>query len=948
MALFLGGRKGKERRRKKLTFFPLQKKIPKNSNFSKTARPRHRGTCELLCGGSGGAGSRSGGGCLLPRCRGLCGGGGKAGTEGASLSEDDDDDDGSDDELEGERKNGEASLPPSLPPHAFPSPALARLTGTKALTRAAILSITGIPASDLRFLRFRSEAADRATLPYFIALDRPGPTRTHGGAHLPPAVVLAIRGTLSASDVLTDALCEAERCDSWLNAEDVSVSNSSTSALSSSGATVAAGVESGDKSASSPTSSSKQQQPKKMYAHSGILAAAKAVAADVEAEGTLESLLIANAGRKAANEKSQKPWRVVVTGHSLGAGVAALVALRLRALLKARVRAGCLMPAFLPRDRPPNVACWSFAPPGGLACPALAAAAAAEGFDEDDEDEEKEEGKEVEKKGKGERKVEEDNNNFCRIVSVAVGKDWIPRLSLSAVERLRDDMVVAAGRCAAPKALLLLGWAVGYRWPPGKLFRRPSEVPPGARGLVEAFRETLLARQEGEAAAAAAAAEAAALAGANAAASSSSSSAAAATTAEASASAAATVLAEREARLEGARSFVAPGRFMLLRPLKASVAAQEEEAAEAGKKKKKKKGLKKGDKSKANADDDRDLEAPPPSTSTPPPLPRHARAFEAVWVDHAALQREGILLSTRMALDHLPDYYISVLRRLSRGEYDGAGGGGAQPVSSLGPWDGTMMPPRGLFGDARNANANNNAAVAVAAAVRDEGEGSATTTTTATTPPPLPPPPPPPAAPVVALRGRRLSVGEGESRERRAAALEMQRRHRREQRAGRGKRGGGGGASAESDGGDGGPRAVPSAFGGGEEVAPAAAAAPPPSPPSAPGTLQAFGSYFPASPARPSPSSSSLPRATQAPPLPRNSTAAAATTNPSLTSAIDVSDFNNPALAELARRVSSQSEAEALADGGPDASQLSRTRASSKMRRDASSGLLSRAEEGRR
>ena len=919
----------------------------------------------------------------MPRCRGLCGGGeggSKGGKEeGATLSEDDDDDDdgdgfGSDGELEGaaERRNNDDAFPPS------PAP-LSRLTGTKALTRAAILSITGITPSDLRFIRFRSEAADRATLPYFLALDRPGPSRTHGGARLPPAVVLAIRGTLSASDVLTDALCEAERCDAWLNAEDVSVnSSSSNSALSPSSAAAGVGVESGDKK---QQQQQQQQKDKKMYAHSGILAAAKAVAADVESEGTLESLLIANAGRQAANNNrsQKKPWRVVVTGHSLGAGVAALVALRLRAFLRARVRAGMLMPAFLPEDRPPNVACWSFAPPGGLACPALAAAAAAEGFDNDDDDEsddeEKEEGgKEVEKK-KG--KENNSNDNFCRIVSVAVGKDWIPRLSLSAVERLRDDMVVAAGRCAAPKALLLLGWAVGYRWPPGKLFRKPSEVPPGARSLVEAFRETLLSRQEGEAAAAAA--EAAALASANAAAAaasssvSSSSAAAAAATATAAASAsaaAATVLArEREARLEGARSFVAPGRFMLLRPLKASVMAAEE--AEAGKKKKKKKGSRKkqkGDESKAKANDEeeKDLEAPPPP-STSSPLPRHARAFEAVWVDHAALQREGILLSTRMALDHLPDYYISVLRRLSRGEYDGAGGGGAQPVSSLGPWDGTMMPPRGLFGDARNnANfANNNAAVAAVASAAAGDEGNATTTTTATTTAAatatLPPPPPPPP-PVVALRGRRLSVGEGESRERRAAALEMQRRHRREQRGvgggGGGKRGGGGGGGASAEGGgDGGPRAVPSAFGGGgggggegEVAAPAASAAAAPPPPSAaPGeSLQAFGSYFPASPAR-----AQQQQQRQQQPPPRTSTSAAAsaaTMDPTLS--VDGSssnfNFNNPALAELARRVSSQSEAEALADGGADAAQLARRSKASKMRRDASSGLLSRAEEGRR
>ena len=219
---------GKKKRREETRGSGGGNSPEKKTKKQKTARPRHRGTCELLCGGGIGGGGSNSSGCFLPRCRGLCVGKGDEGGKGATLSEDDDDENDAADEDDdgfaelGDEKEEQAS--PSLP--SFPSPALARLTGTKALTRAAILSITGIPPTDLHFIRFRSDAADRATLPYFVAVDRPGPYRTHGGAHLPPAVVLAIRGTLSASDVLTDALCEAERCDSWLNAEDVFVSSS--------------------------------------------------------------------------------------------------------------------------------------------------------------------------------------------------------------------------------------------------------------------------------------------------------------------------------------------------------------------------------------------------------------------------------------------------------------------------------------------------------------------------------------------------------------------------------------------------------------------------------------------------------------------------------------------------------------------------------------------------
>ena len=48
-----------------------------------------------------------------------------------------------------------------------------------------------------------------------------------------------------------------------------------------------------------------------------------------------------------------KPWHLVVTGHSLGAGVAALVALKLK-------------------ERYPSLYCWSFAAPGRWRCSPLA------------------------------------------------------------------------------------------------------------------------------------------------------------------------------------------------------------------------------------------------------------------------------------------------------------------------------------------------------------------------------------------------------------------------------------------------------------------------------------------------------------------------------------------------------------------------------------------------
>ena len=84
-----------------------------------------------------------------------------------------------------------------------------------------------------------------------------------------------------------------------------------------------------------------------------------------------------------------RDWRIVITGHSLGAGVSVLVALYVRKYFK-------------------NVFCWAFSPPGGLAEPSVAEAA----------------------------------KSFC--TTVALGKDWIPRLTLGSFEHLRDEMVCSS------------------------------------------------------------------------------------------------------------------------------------------------------------------------------------------------------------------------------------------------------------------------------------------------------------------------------------------------------------------------------------------------------------------------------------------------------------------------------------------------------------------------
>lgn len=112
-----------------------------------------------------------------------------------------------------------------------------------------------------------------------------------------------------------------------------------------------------------------------------------------------------------------KGWKLVVTGHSLGAGCAFLIALYLRNGI-------C-----------PGVRCWAFSPPGGLASAPLGDAARA----------------------------------WC--TTIVCGREWIPRLSARSFDRLRDDMVSAALRCRLPKLAFMAGVLRGRAWAEAELVR---------------------------------------------------------------------------------------------------------------------------------------------------------------------------------------------------------------------------------------------------------------------------------------------------------------------------------------------------------------------------------------------------------------------------------------------------------------------------------------------
>eukprot|EP00891_Asterochloris_glomerata_P009487 jgi/Astpho2/9487/fgenesh1_pg.00145_%23_78_t len=279
---------------------------------------------------------------------------------------------------------------------------------TNHMNREAIHQMTGLPDRAVVFVRFEGEARNKQCLPYFIAVDERS-----------KAVVLSIRGTLSLEDCITDFLCEPAVLDDWIK----EVGNSGASGASFE--ECAPPVQKADRDAQT-------------FGHSGILEAAKAVVEDLQQTGVLGGLM---KGQQ-VHSRHKKPafdcrgWRLVVTGHSLGAGAAVLVALYLR--------------NFFPR-----VKCWAFSPPGGLA----------------------------------DRNVSRAAQEFC--TSVFLGKDWIPRLTVNSFERLRDEMIMAATRIKISKLRFLVGAFRGKQWEEDELFLPEDSVRDEAAETLRRYHATI-------------------------------------------------------------------------------------------------------------------------------------------------------------------------------------------------------------------------------------------------------------------------------------------------------------------------------------------------------------------------------------------------------------------------------------------------------------------------
>lgn len=210
-----------------------------------------------------------------------------------------------------------------------------------ALDIAALVRFANLDEDDILHVSFENGVL--GALPYFIARD----AKTQ-------SIVLSVRGTLSVADCITDLLYEPAGLDGTLLGSNEGI-------------------------------------PPGSMAHNGVLGCARALHADLQKRGTL---------RDALEAPQHRGWTLIITGHSLGAGVATLLGLMLRSWR-------------------PELKVWAFSPPGGLVSENLAEAI----------------------------------KPWC--TSVALGNDFISRLSMHNLERLRDEMMQCAALSKLPKFTVL-------------------------------------------------------------------------------------------------------------------------------------------------------------------------------------------------------------------------------------------------------------------------------------------------------------------------------------------------------------------------------------------------------------------------------------------------------------------------------------------------------------
>ncbi|XP_072168397.1 diacylglycerol lipase-beta-like [Diadema setosum] len=206
--------------------------------------------------------------------------------------------------------------------------------------------------------------------------------------HSYKSVVISIRGTLSFKDMLTDVSADAEMLD-------------------------VVGYE--------------------IYAHRGIVNNSKYILNKLKELNLLEEAF-----------ERHPDYKLVVSGHSLGAGVAAILSILLR-------------------EQYPDIKTYAFAPPGGLIN--------AEGVFY--------------------------TQDF--VTSVVLGEDIVPRMSVCTIQQLRDQIISVVRNSQVPKyRILLRGLWYSCRGLPDKLPRESEECDGGMEeGLCCNPREPLLSPGRG-------------------------------------------------------------------------------------------------------------------------------------------------------------------------------------------------------------------------------------------------------------------------------------------------------------------------------------------------------------------------------------------------------------------------------------------------------------------
>ncbi|KAJ3040164.1 hypothetical protein HDV00_011384 [Rhizophlyctis rosea] len=228
--------------------------------------------------------------------------------------------------------------------------------------------------------------------PFFISRDPS--TRT---------IVIAVRGTLSTADMVVDLSMHVTELD--LHPATTSPDGANTRR-----------TEDGNVAEGAATRDGAEKQ-ERHWAHTGMLRTAHNIAKEIERVGALELPELKGQGRDR--------WSLVVCGHSLGAGIAALLCHHL-----------------LPKH--PHAIAYAYSPPG-----CLLSSSAASYF-----------------------------SAFC--TSVVLGDDIVPRLSHASLERAKREIKVLVETCDKRKADVVGNAVLGIllQWVPwvGRRKRREAKI----------------------------------------------------------------------------------------------------------------------------------------------------------------------------------------------------------------------------------------------------------------------------------------------------------------------------------------------------------------------------------------------------------------------------------------------------------------------------------------